>query len=637
MSGTEPLFSLDRVLDEILGDEETARLNNLLTDLSEALDRAGARLEEVVGDLADAAQEAGLEVEELLEEARAAARDIRDRDKDDDDGGNGHGDSGDGDGAAAAGQTVFAILLPENNSGALGFAAATLSGNTLDVQAVVDNVAPGVAHPLHIHGFADGRTERPATIADDADGDGHVETAEGAAAIGPVLASLTASGQVDPTLGGSADFPVASAAGRVVLTQSYQLDPGEADDAAILAALQERLAGRFIQMHGAEIPEGAGEGTTGEVNGTGGYAAILPVAAGRFLTLPADVAQGFAADPAALLEGITAFLGALAPFTLKADGSGPIAPDPFLGADDGPDENGEPGDGDDASGPPGDDGADGADGHDAGGADRYDDGVDDDAGEDGDDANGDDGADGDGDGDGAAGDGAAERFVSLLLPSNHSAVFGAAMIEFDGMAGTVAVDLDLRGLEPGMEHAIHIHGFADDRASLLPNLTLDADLDGFVEEAEAASVIGPVRRGLTADGSISDAALAAQYPVADANGFLSLEQTYSFDLDDPAEAAIFAELQDRMEGRQLQVHGLALPADQGEGTRGEVEGEAGYQPLLAVANGAILSADDAGGAFGATLGALVQASIEAQVEAAADAMAPAAMAPLGQPDPTLIA
>jgi hypothetical protein len=67
-----------------------------------------------------------------------------------------------------------------------------------------------------------------------------------------------------------------------------------------------------------------------------------------------------------------------------------------------------------------------------------------------------------------------------------------------------------------------------------------------------------------------------------------------------------------MEGRQIQVHGLSVDAAQGVGTRGEVAGEAGYQPLLAVAHGAILSTDSEGGAFAAEFGALLHAARDAQ-------------------------
>lgn len=570
MSGTNPLFRLERVFGEdLFGDDQARLLNRVLTELSEDLAAGGARLEDVVAELVDAADQAGLDLDEALRRAREAAEDLLDGDDgagdDGDDGGGADGgnggDGGNGDGAA--GQSAFALLLPANNSGALAFAAAQIQGTTLNVQFIADNVTPGQPHPLHIHGFTDGRAERLATVADDADGDGFVETAEGAAAaFGPVLASLTASGEVDPALAGSADFTAADAAGRIVFIRSYQLDPAEADDQDVLTALQARLEGRVVKLHGIEVEEGAGEGTPGEVGGEGGYAALLPVAAGQFLALPEAVNAALTgqiqSDPGALGGAITGLLDALAPFTLKVDGSGPIAPDPFLAAEDG-----------------------------------------------------DDGAEANGAG--------VQEFVTLILPSNNSGVFGAARIAFDAAAGSVAVDLDLGGLEPGQAHAMHIHGFTDDLASLIPNITLDADLDGFVEASEGASVIGPVLLGLTEDGSVTDAALVGDWPVADANGHVSLEQTYRFDLADPAEATLFGELRDRMEGRQIQVHGLTTEDGQGEGTRGEVDGEGGWQPLLAVAHGAILSTDTPGAELAVTLAGLVQGSLEAEAAAAAAA------------------
>ncbi|MCZ8149163.1 MAG: hypothetical protein O9325_15125 [Roseomonas sp.] len=193
-----------------------------------------------------------------------------------DGGGDGNGDGTNGDGAAA--QTAFALLLPSNNSVALSFAAVRLGGNTLDVRFIADNVAPGEAHPLHIHGFTDGVTERLAVAGDDADGDGFVETAEGAtAAFGPIIASLTASGDVDPALGGSADFDVAGADGRIVSSRSYTPDPSDPEDQDVLTSLQDQLEGRMIKLHGLDVAAGAGDrgcgagrgrAVAGDTNGT---------------------------------------------------------------------------------------------------------------------------------------------------------------------------------------------------------------------------------------------------------------------------------------------------------------------------------------------------------------------------------
>lgn len=189
----------------------------------------------------------------------------------------------------------------------------------------------------------------------------------------------------------------------------------------------------------------------------------------------------------------------------------------------------------------------------------------------------------------AAGAGAgATTFAALLAPSNNSGVFGLSLAQLDAAAGTLTVTLLATGLTPDQTHAAHIHGFADDRPSLLPNLTLDADRDGFVEDAEGAPVVGPTLLALSEDGSVSNAKLGVNFPEADASGTIRLQQTYRFDASDPAQAQIFAELQQRLVGREVQLHGLDLPANQGEGTTGEVDGTANYKEELPVANGIYL-------------------------------------------------
>jgi hypothetical protein len=189
---------------------------------------------------------------------------------------------------------------------------------------------------------------------------------------------------------------------------------------------------------------------------------------------------------------------------------------------------------------------------------------------------------------------AEDTFFSLLLPSNGSGVLGYAAARLDEAAGTVQVELHAVGLTPGVEHASHIHGFPDDRPSLLPNYRLDADLDGFVEDPEGATVVAPVVLALTEDGSISNAPTGLNFPQADAAGRLSLTQTYRFDTQDPAQAAIFGELRDRFTGREVQLHGLEVPATEGEGTGGEVNGTAGYKANLPVANGILLPLEATG-------------------------------------------
>ncbi|MDO9710493.1 CHRD domain-containing protein [Paracraurococcus lichenis] len=185
----------------------------------------------------------------------------------------------------------------------------------------------------------------------------------------------------------------------------------------------------------------------------------------------------------------------------------------------------------------------------------------------------------------------ATEFAAVLLPSNNSGAYGLSMAHLDAAAGTLQVDLWMAGLTPDQAHPAHIHGFSNNAPSLLPNASLDTDRDGFVEDAEGERVTGPVILTLTQDGSISDAVLTANSGTADASGNLQIHQTYQFDQNDPVQRQIFSELEDRLTGREVQVHGLDVTAQQGAGTVNEVNGEAGYKPGLPVANGIYLPLD----------------------------------------------
>ncbi len=177
-----------------------------------------------------------------------------------------------------------------------------------------------------------------------------------------------------------------------------------------------------------------------------------------------------------------------------------------------------------------------------------------------------------------------KTLVALLTPANDSGVLGAALVRLED--STVTVDIQAIGLTPDQIHAQHIHGFDDDRPSTLPTIALDADVDGFVEGNESGpTATGPVILSLTASGDVTDAAVSEDFPTPDAEGRLSFRQTYRLDQDDPEEAAIFQQLFDRLEGREVQLHGLDVPEGAGADTPGEVNGEGGYVAPLPVANG----------------------------------------------------
>jgi hypothetical protein len=181
-----------------------------------------------------------------------------------------------------------------------------------------------------------------------------------------------------------------------------------------------------------------------------------------------------------------------------------------------------------------------------------------------------------------------DTFVALLTPANDSGVLGAALVHFDEEEGDVTIAVRASGLTPNEVHPQHIHGFEDDRPSLIPTIALDQDLDGFVEGPEAGPVYGPVLLSATASGEVSREAVSADFPRADENGNLSFIQTYDLNPNDADDAFVFEELQDRLAGRLFQIHGIELKPGEGEGTDFEVNGSGGYIPELGVANGVLL-------------------------------------------------
>jgi len=98
--------------------------------------------------------------------------------------------------AFAASDSTTANLKPVALSGVTGSGTAMVtvdSGNTLTVTLAAMGLLKKSPHAAHIHFGADARHECP-TAADDAGGDGHLNTTDGAPAYGPVAVSLTKTG-----------------------------------------------------------------------------------------------------------------------------------------------------------------------------------------------------------------------------------------------------------------------------------------------------------------------------------------------------------------------------------------------------------------------------------------------------------
>lgn len=152
-------------------------------------------------------------------------------------------------------------LKPLNNSHASGQAELRLSYDHKDLTVLIHatGLEAGGEHISHIHGLSnDGQPVNSTcpTTAQDTDGDGYVELAEGQSKYGPILIDFM---NIDPDEDGQVDFKT-----TIHLT---------GDEMALPLQLRE------IVVHGMTVPA-VGAGTPGEVDGTAGYKVVLPVLCG---------------------------------------------------------------------------------------------------------------------------------------------------------------------------------------------------------------------------------------------------------------------------------------------------------------------------------------------------------------------
>ena len=107
---------------------------------------------------------------------------------------------------------VVAHLSPIEGSGVHGSGHAEVEfnheGQIDEFELRADGLLAGAPHAAHIHFGEEARHECP-TLADDTNGDGHLNTAEGLPAYGPIVLSLTTMGDTSPASALAVDrFPV---------------------------------------------------------------------------------------------------------------------------------------------------------------------------------------------------------------------------------------------------------------------------------------------------------------------------------------------------------------------------------------------------------------------------------------------
>lgn len=155
----------------------------------------------------------------------------------------------------------------------------------------------------------------------------------------------------------------------------------------------------------------------------------------------------------------------------------------------------------------------------------------------------------------------------------HSSASGTASLDVTGTQ--VHVMLHLRGLSPGVPHAMHIHGILAAQNECPPK-TADTNGDGFISLEEGAPFYGPIDVSFTDEGDTSAASGLAleRFVKADANGNLNYDRTFTIPQD----------VIDSLGSLHIVVHGLALD--------GETDGPVGgynslFEAVLPVACGRI--------------------------------------------------
>ncbi|MCB7480656.1 hypothetical protein [Christiangramia sediminis] len=120
-----------------------------------------------------------------------------------------------------------------NDSGVVALAAASIEGSKLEVSIIAMNIATGMQHLQHIHGFDTGDATCPPDEADTND-DGIISLTEGIPFYGGVQLALD-------NVGG--DFPTPSGSGTYLYNRTFTLD---ATQKAALTTLDEKV----IVVHG---------------------------------------------------------------------------------------------------------------------------------------------------------------------------------------------------------------------------------------------------------------------------------------------------------------------------------------------------------------------------------------------------
>lgn len=174
-------------------------------------------------------------------------------------------------------ETYQVELTELNNSGVKGKVnLRLLKDRYLQVTINATGLEMDGLHVGHIHGTLDAAGNPTdamcPTLEDDADGDGFIELGEGVPQYGPIIIPLG-----PPPLGEDLD---PDGDGTIEYEMTFDLMDGAIFGDGFDKDAVFPLSFREIVLHGLTVAPGPGAGTDGEVNGTNGYLAVLPVACG---------------------------------------------------------------------------------------------------------------------------------------------------------------------------------------------------------------------------------------------------------------------------------------------------------------------------------------------------------------------
>lgn len=152
---------------------------------------------------------------------------------------------------------------------------------------------------------------------------------------------------------------------------------------------------------------------------------------------------------------------------------------------------------------------------------------------------------------------AEETYVAKLTPLNsrvagHHAV-GDLRLTVSG--DTVTIDLEARGLPPGMTHMAHLHGYVSGKNAACPSASADTNHDGVIDLAETEPTAGVTMiplNAVPAELTIAD----DSYPRASKDGQMTYKQQVSLRALTQNMAGAFDGAAPDLAKRVIFVHGI---------------------------------------------------------------------------------